>query len=472
MAASLLNSLTLEDTNASKGFLNDLVKQLWPNMAVATARSIKQSVEPMFSTMLPAPLNTLVFEKIDLGVVPLHFENVVVHTTENGGIGLDMDVDWDGKSDIELNAKMMPKIGVEHVKLRGRLSVLLCPVTDVFPLVGALQIAFINKPYIKLTFTDAASIAGLGAVDRAIRNCILGVISSMLVLPNRFLVKLDAANDFFKTYQHPLGVLRLKVESGSNFGEEKKSKNFLKKLVHDVPDCYVLVNLSAEDEWRTKTVMNNHHPEWNQERDLLVASLDQSIEFDAKDSDTASDDDIGLASTTVRELLRLGGRQELPLFHNEQETASKLTVSAKYLQFVPDPASLSDASGSGTVGLLSVLIASVLGIPGKREELKPSVKVTWGDKTFRTVIKADAPGTDIENPSYDQAFNIPVTAGMVPGPPVRIALMDAETEVGAAEVSLEDVLAAPGLALQKGLDVGNGATIRAGVWLRGVQAAE
>ena len=26
--------------------------------------------------------------------------------------------------------------GVEHVKLRGRLSVLLCPVTDVFPLVS------------------------------------------------------------------------------------------------------------------------------------------------------------------------------------------------------------------------------------------------------------------------------------------------------------------------------------------------
>lgn len=338
--------------------------------------------------------------------------------------------------------------------------------------VGALQIAFINKPYIKLTFTDAASIAGLGAIDRAIRSCILGVISSMAVLPNRFLVKLDAANDYFKTYQHPLGVLRLTVESGANFGEEKKSKNFLKKLVHDVPDCYVLVNVSAEEAWRTKTVKNNRHPEWNQERDFLVASLDQGIEVDVKDSDTASDDDIGAATTTVRELLRQGGKQELTLVHNEEETSGKLTVSARYLTFVADAASLSDASGAGTVGLLSVIIASVLGIQGKREELKPSVKVTWGDKTFRTMIKTDAPGTDIENPAYDQAFKVPVTAGMVPGPPVRIALMDGETEVGAAEVSLDEVLAAPGLALQKGLDVGNGATIRAGLWLRGLRAAE
>lgn len=387
--------------------------------------------------------------------------------------------------------------GVEHVKLRGRLSVLLCPVTDVFPLVsrlppllpplpprppertaanmhqvGALQIAFINKPYIKLTFTDAASIAGLGAIDRAIRSCILGVISSMAVLPNRFLVKLDGANDYFKTYQHPLGVLRLTVESGANFGKEKKSKNFLKKLIHDVPDCYVLVNVSAEEAWRTKTIKNNHHPEWNQERDFLVASLDQGIDVDVKDSDTASDDDIGVASTTVRELLRQGGKQELNLVHNEEETNGKLTVSARYFTFVADAASLSDASGAGTVGLLSVIIASVLGIQGKREALKPSVKVTWGDKTFRTMIKTDAPGTDIENPVYDQAFKAPVTAGMVPGPPVRIALMDGETEVGAAEVSLDEVLATPGLALQKGLDVGNGTTIRAGVWLRGVRAAE
>lgn len=471
MAATLLSSLTLEDGTPSKGFLNDLVKQLWPNIAVATARSIKQITEAMFPTMLPAPLNTLYYEKIDLGNVPMHLENIDVHTTENGGIGLDMDVDWDGVCDIELNGKMVPKIGVEHIKLRGRLSVLLCPITDVFPLVGALQIAFINKPYIKLTFTDAASIAGLGAIDRAIRNCILGVISSMAVLPNRFLVKLDATNDYFKTYQHPLGVIRLTVESGANFGEEKHTKNFLKKLVHDTPDCYVLVNAAGEPEWRTKTVKNDRHPEWNQQSDFMVASLDQAIEFDVNDSDTAADDDIGVASTTVKELLRSGGRQELTLFHNEAETPGKLTVAGKFFSFVPDAASLSDSS-PGTVGLLSVLIASVLGIPGKRDELKPSVRVTWGDKTLRTVIKTDAPGADMENPSFDQAFKIPITAGMVPGAPVRIALLNGEEEMGAVEVPLDDVLAAPGLALQKGFEVGSGVTIRAGLWLRGVKAAE
>lgn len=79
-------------------------------MAVATARSIKQITEAMFPTMLPAPLNTLYYEKISLGDIPMHFENIDVHTTENGGIALDMDVDWDGECDIELDGKMVPKI--------------------------------------------------------------------------------------------------------------------------------------------------------------------------------------------------------------------------------------------------------------------------------------------------------------------------------------------------------------------------
>lgn len=71
---------------------------------------IKGIAEPMFSTTLPAPLNTLVFEKIDLGTVPIHVSKVDVHKTENEGIKLDLDVDWDGECDIELNGNMIPKI--------------------------------------------------------------------------------------------------------------------------------------------------------------------------------------------------------------------------------------------------------------------------------------------------------------------------------------------------------------------------
>ncbi|KAK3333041.1 hypothetical protein B0T19DRAFT_398766 [Cercophora scortea] len=477
--ASIIDTLSATSGGETPVFLNNLVGLLWPNICVAAGKMIKEIAEPMFATMLPGPLSSLHFTKIDLGTVPIRFDNVEVTKTENGGIKLDLDVDWDGECDIDLDATMMPKLGVEHIKLRGRLSVLLCPLTNVIPLIGAAQVSFINPPYLHLDFTDAGGFGDLALVDRAVRKIVLQIISGMSVLPNRFLVKLDPLNDYFQTYQHPHGVLRLTTESAVIGGDKKadgSSHNIFKRLTRDVPDCFVKVSLSAEPQWRTATVKDEHNPAWNETHDFIVSDHDQIIEADIQDDDLAGSDDIGIAATTVKQLLLAGGRQELAVRHNEQETDHKLTVSGKFLHLVPDATSLSEDSASPTdiLGLLTVLVASVRGITGKREDLQPSVKVTWGDNlAFRTAIKTDAPGTDIENPSFDQAFRIPVTAGMVPGgAPVRIALMDKEEERGVVEVSLEELLAAPELAMQQDFDVGGGAKVRAGVYLRGTKLAE
>jgi hypothetical protein len=134
--SSLVETLTASGGAESPGFVNDLIKQLWPNLAVAIGRTVKSVAEPMFASMLPSPLNTLRFLKMDLGHIPIHVENIDVHNSDSEGIKLDLDLLWDGTCDIELDANMMPKIGVEHVKLRGRLSVLLCPLTNVLPCVS------------------------------------------------------------------------------------------------------------------------------------------------------------------------------------------------------------------------------------------------------------------------------------------------------------------------------------------------
>jgi hypothetical protein len=92
------------------GFLNDIIAQLWPNINVAGGKIIKDVVEPMLDQMLPGPLANLRFVKLDFGPTPIRFSNVDVHKTELEGIKLDMDLDWDGKCDFELDASMVPKI--------------------------------------------------------------------------------------------------------------------------------------------------------------------------------------------------------------------------------------------------------------------------------------------------------------------------------------------------------------------------
>ena len=76
------------------------MSQLWPNIDAAGSKMVKDIVEPMFKTMLPGPLASLHFTKVELGNVPLKLSHVKVTKTDHGGINLAMNVDWEGKCDI------------------------------------------------------------------------------------------------------------------------------------------------------------------------------------------------------------------------------------------------------------------------------------------------------------------------------------------------------------------------------------
>ena len=71
---------------------------------------MKDIADPMLKIMLPGPLSSLHFTKVDLGQVPMVFSNLRVTKTPTKGIVLDLNVDWDGKCDIELEGRMIPKL--------------------------------------------------------------------------------------------------------------------------------------------------------------------------------------------------------------------------------------------------------------------------------------------------------------------------------------------------------------------------
>lgn len=338
--------------------------------------------------------------------------------------------------------------------------------------------AFINTPELKLNFTGAADIADCFLVEKTVRKVILSIIASMAVLPNRYLVKLSNDNDFFKTYLPHQGVLRLTVEKAQGLGGTKKSgaKGFLSKLIKDTPDPYCNVAVGAEGTWRTSTKKDNVEPEWNETHDFLVADYDQSILVDIDDDDLGSDDDMGVGSTTVKKLLLSGGSQTLPLLHNgELVPNADVTIRGKFYNFVEDAGALQQEGDEGReiVGMATILIASVLGLQGNRDELNPSVRVSFGETVFNTAAKTYSPGMDIFNPNFDQAFRVPLTAALVADPPVfKITLMNKKEEAGTIEIPFGEVLEAPGLAKEENFDVGAGVTVRAKISVRGLQLAE
>lgn len=81
---------------------------------------IEEIANPMFKTMLPGPLASLHFTKVDLGTVPMRISNVLATKTDTNGIKLDMNVDWDGQCDIELDANMIPSLVSCVTKIRLR----------------------------------------------------------------------------------------------------------------------------------------------------------------------------------------------------------------------------------------------------------------------------------------------------------------------------------------------------------------
>lgn len=91
-------------------FLNDIIKQLWSNINAAGSKMVKEIVDPMFKTMLPTPFSTLHFTKVDFGHVPLRVSNVKTTKTTHDGIKLDMDVEWEGKCDIDLDGDWIPAL--------------------------------------------------------------------------------------------------------------------------------------------------------------------------------------------------------------------------------------------------------------------------------------------------------------------------------------------------------------------------
>jgi hypothetical protein len=209
----------------------------------------------------------------------------------------------------------------------------------------------------------------------------------------------------------------------------------------------------------------------------VVTDFDQCITVTIQDHDIGSDDEVGLAVTTVKEILTAGGAQELRLLHKGEEIDGRVSIRSQFYHLEADASSFSssDHRNEGRLcGLVSILVAGATGIKGHREELSPSIVVTWGEKhRFQTAVKTDAPGTDINNPTFDQNFRVPVTTDMVGtgANSFRISCLNKGVEIGGMDVPFSTLLEAPNMTLQDSFDIGGGTRVRASICLRGMKAA-
>jgi len=477
-AAAVLSSGGSE----SLGWLNDILKQLWPNMCAVGKTIIKESVEPALAEGLPQLLRGLKFTTIDFGSAPPAFDNIDVFTTQNSMIKLNIDVSWEAKDcKITLEDRII-SAGVAGITLKGRLSVLMGPLINTLPLVGAVQLAFINPPTIDIDFTGIANIADWSIVDTKIQEIVQSQLAPMMVLPNRLLSTLDPTNNFCRdTYQEPVGIVRVTIVKGSQFRDE------LGLFRKDIPDLYVKTKFGAlTEEWMTSVQKNTKHPAWNERKDFVFSDDDQELRLEVWDADNKlvgdPDDLIGVASTTMGQFLlddtnngldslklsmdgsHIGPEitiqaeiykcvlDSLKLSMDGFHIGPEITIQAEIYKCVPDLASFTlpdfsngnDRSNS-ICGYLIILVGQVFDVAVPKIYANTSVKVGWGSKyDFVTPSVVNAPGMDPTNPSFNTPFLIPLTQEDVvstqsPIPDVVFTMMNNDDKIGTLNVSFDDI---------------------------------
>lgn len=402
-------------------FLTDVMEKLWPYVKIAGAETIRASVEPSFAE-LPGPMKTCRFTKLDLGNVPMRMDNIVVHPLQpDGSVQFDMDLEWDGECNFQLKADYVGTFGVRHLKLSGRMAIILKPLTNQLPIVSGIQYGFINMPIIKLSFSGLASVADLSILETTVQEAIQSSLSTT-VLPYRRLYKMNAANNFLDTYQPPVGVLRLTVLHGKGFVIEKR---FLAK--DDIPDVYLNISVGQEGMWRTKTVMDDLNPVWRETGDFCLYDREQVVHIHAWDEDDGPldpDDDLGTAMVTVADMLLAPRRTiKLPLLmfdktnNKEERTGASVTLSCDICEWTSDLSSLSatqsvNAPHTELCGLLVVIVNRAFDIPLDAKTASTFVKVTYAGKEYDSKMIYSYPGWDPLNPIYDTAFTIPINTEM------------------------------------------------------------
>jgi len=467
-ALLLLGSLK-KDTTESVGFLNDMMKSMWPFINPAVAKMVKEVVEPMFEELLPGPFKSTEFLKIDLGTVPLKFDAIDVIQESKTCIQLAVDVHWDGKCDIELKSPIIGTYGVESVKLAGRLCIEFQPLLPVIPVIGAIQASFINPPAVDLDFTGIADIADVALIRGAIRKVIGQVINTILVLPNRIFVPIAPALDFFATLSPPIGIIRLTVESGSGFKASGR-------LIKDVPDVYCKVSVGAESPFTTKTVNNSVEPVWTREySDFLFCDPQQMVHLHVLDEDLNGDDKLGGCIFPIFHLLESSGqRASIPLRTEDGPTGAQVAIKAEVRKMSSDKSNFdtpeaADVNATNvSLGLLTLCVAGVKNIPDS-PGLAPYVKVIFGeDHAFQTPVVAEAPMVDPRCPNFNSQFRVVITPAILAQKSditFELCNMADKSTLGSATIGFEKILNATSMTVKENVKLGNGSIITLGAIL-------
>ncbi|KAG7202803.1 hypothetical protein KM043_009963 [Ampulex compressa] len=372
-------------------WLNRVLYKVWPSINHYVRELCKQSIEPSITQKLGEyKIKGFQFERLVLGRIPLKIYGIKAYdkNTSRNEVILDADVMYAGDCDITFTVGNI-RGGIKDFQLRGMLRIVMKPMLSVMPLVGGVQMFFLNNPAINFNLVGIADVLDLPGFNEILRKTIVEQIAAFAVLPNKIVIPLseEIPMETLKIPE-PEGVLRIHVVEAKHL--MKKDIGMLGK---GKSDPYAIINVGAQ-EFRTKTIDNTVNPKWDFWCECAVASaIAQQLTVVLWDyDDTKSDEYLGRAMIEVNRVKKRGTLDTWVSL--EQAKHGMVHLRLTWLQLTKNPADLKAALmetqelrvTSMSTGLLILYIDSAKNLPCVRGNKQPDVylEASVGGTTQRT----------------------------------------------------------------------------------------
>uniref|UniRef100_A0A4W5PIR5 Extended synaptotagmin 2 n=1 Tax=Hucho hucho TaxID=62062 RepID=A0A4W5PIR5_9TELE len=244
-------------------WLNKTVKQMWPYICQFVDKLFRETIEPAVKGA-NAHLSSFCFTKIDMGDKPLRVNGVKVYTenVDKRQIIMDLEISFIGNTEIDVDIKKYYcRAGIKSIQLQGVLRVVMEPLLGDMPLIGALAVFFLKKPFLDINWTGLTNMLDIPGLNGLCDNLIQDIIYSYLVLPNRITIPLVGEAQLSQLrFPIPKGVLRIHFLEAQDLLAKDM---FLGGIIKGKSDPYGVLHIGNQL-FRSKVIKKTINPKWNE----------------------------------------------------------------------------------------------------------------------------------------------------------------------------------------------------------------
>ncbi|XP_075219377.1 extended synaptotagmin-like protein 2 isoform X2 [Lycorma delicatula] len=433
-------------------WLNKILRQVWPNVNHYAKELIKGTIEPNICLALAEyKVSSFSFQKMRLGTIPPRIGGIKVYdyNVSRTEIIMDIDIFYAGDCDISFTMSGLSG-GIKDFQIHGLVRVVMKPLITTMPLVGGLQIFFLNNPAIDFNLVGVADILDMPGLSDLLRRVIVEQVAAMMVLPNKLPILLsDAVPAQTLKFPEPQGVLRVHVVEAKHL-----MKKDISVLGKGKSDPYAIITVGAQ-QFKTKTIDNTVDPKWDFWCEFPVEScIGQNVNLQLFDHDDGKkDSNLGRATIEVNTAFKK--KQTDTWVSLEEAKTGMVHVRMQWLELSDNLEDLKEALAetqqlrltSMSTAILMVFVDSVKNLPNAKGVItsKPDplmqLSVCKVTQNSNIVYRTDCP-------VYEQGFTFLVNNPETDTLHVKIVDQKTQSELGKMSYNLSSLLDRESLQLQ------------------------